>query len=387
MKLSKYIYFASILAAGSLALTSCSDDGPGGGDGNNGNNGNNTPSENALKISTTVLTEATVTTDLTDGATMNIFVKTGGSLSSNDFVTGVKASNQSGSWVLSPAVEFIGTQRTLFVYAAAPFDASGSFDPTHFPVDCTKQLDVLYSGRAAAANIDQGITTAKLTMKHALAMVSFNIMSSNYTGAGKLTSLSLNGQNVFSEGHLNVETGEVTGTAKKAFTVEFDKTISATGWKEGIPSMWTIPTSTKGSDAVLSVVIDGKTYDVTLPQIDIRGGFQTLFHLILTPNGLVFRPDQTQTISLNVGTDDPQLAQFYGVLKFTVKSGDFKFPTFTGDNVFGNIVSGTTMLNYSIGGKINLTGATNDVVVETWNSTGFELNDIVGVDEIDLSAY
>ncbi len=386
MKFSKYLFFASIFAAGSLTLTSCGD---------NNDNPDPTPggpgnpaSENALKISTDVLTQATVVDKLTDGATMNVFVKTGGSLSSNDFVTGVKATHNGSEWQLSPAVEFTATQRTLFVYAVSPFDASGAFDPQRYPVDCSKQVDVLYSGNAAAANIDQGIQTAKLTMKHALAMASFNISSSNYTGQGKLTSLAINGDNIFSEGNLNVATGEIIGTNKKAFTVDFDKNVTAAGWKDGIPSLWMIPTSTKGSAAVLTAVIDGKTYNVEFPQVDIRGGFQTIFRLILTPNGLVFRPDQTETVSLNKGTDDPQLAQGYGSLVFTVNGSQFKFPTFTGDNVFGNVVSGDTMLNYSLGGKMALAGASAvQVLVETWNSTGFSLESIEGIDEIDLSAY
>ena len=385
MKFSKYLFFASIFAAGSLALTSCGDSndtpdptpGPG-----------NPASENALKISTDVLTQASVVNNLNDGATMNVFVKTGGSLSSNDFVTGVKATHTGGAWQLSPAVEFTPTQRTLFVYAVSPFDASGSFDPQRYPVDCSKQVDVLYSGNAAAANIDQGIQTATLTMKHALAMASFNISSSNYSGQGKLTSLAINGDNIFSEGNLNVATGEIIGTNKKAFSVDFDKNVTAAGWKDGIPSLWMIPTSTKGSAAVLTAVIDGKTYNVEFPQVDIRGGFQTIFRLILTPNGLVFRPDQTETVSLNKGTDDPQLAQGYGSLVFTVSGKEFKFPVFTGDNVFGNGVSGETMVKYSLGGKIALTGASAvQVLVETWNSTGFSLESIEGIDEIDLSAY
>lgn len=387
MKFPKYLLFASVFAAGTLALTSCGDsnDNP---DPNPNPGGSTTPSENALKISTTVLTEANPTLELKDGATMNLFIKTGGSLSSSDFVTGVKATNEGGSWKLSPSVEFTTTQRALFVYAAAPFDASGSFDPERFPVDVTKQVDVLYSGNAAAANIDQNITTARLTMKHALAMVSFNISSSNYKGEGKLTSISVNGPTIFAEGNLNVSNGKIIGTNKKAFSVEFDKNIVSAGWKEAIPSLWMIPNSTIGAAATLTAVIDGKTYEVEMPQVDIRGGFQTIFRLLLTPNGLVFRPDQTETISLNKGTDDPSQAQLYGSLVFTTTANVFKFPAFTGDNVFGNIVAGSTQLNYSIGGKVTLAGGTaTEVLVETWNSTGFSLENIEGIDEIDLTQY
>ena len=93
-------------------------------------------------------------------------------------------------------------------------------------------------------------------------------------------------------------------------------------------------------------------------------------------------------MSLNQGTDDPQLAQLYGQLVFKVNAAEFKFPSFTGDNVFGNIVAGSTMLNYAIGGKVLLSaGTTTDVVVETWNSTGFSLDSLEGIESIDISQY
>ncbi|MDE6484769.1 MAG: fimbrillin family protein [Duncaniella sp.] len=384
MKFSKYLYIASLAAFGSMALTSCGESK----ENEPGTNPGTTPSEKALKISTNVLTEAQVTTELGEAATMNVFVKTGSSLSSQDFVKGVKATFQNGAWGLSPVVEFTTQNNALFVYAVSPFKASGSFDPLRYPVDITEQQDVLYSGAAAAANYSQGITTAKLTMKHALAMASFNISKSGYAGEGKLTGLSVNGETIFTEGDLDISTGNITGTNRKAFTVDYDKTIDAAGWKADLPSMWLIPASTKASPATLTATIDGKTYDVTFPQVDIRGGFQTIFHLILSPNGLVFRPDQTQTVSLNQGTDDPQLAQLYGQLVFKVNAAEFSFPTFSGDNVFGNIVAGNTMLNYAIGGKVILSaGTATDVVVETWNSTGFTLDTLEGVESVDISQY
>ena len=129
MKFSKYLYIASLAAFGSMALASCGESK----ENEPGTNPGTTPSEKALKISTNVLTEAQVTTELGEAATMNVFVKTGSSLSSQDFVKGVKATFQNGAWGLSPVVEFTTQNNALFVYAVAPFKASGSFDPLRYP--------------------------------------------------------------------------------------------------------------------------------------------------------------------------------------------------------------------------------------------------------------
>ncbi len=59
-----------------------------------------------------------------------------------------------------------------------------------------------------------------------------------------------------------------------------------------------------------------------------------------------------------------------------------------GDNVFGSILSGNHGAGYAIGGAIEIPDpGTKQVVVETWNSTGFELNDLQGIETIDISRY
>ena len=61
----------------------------------------------------------------------------------------------------------------------------------------------------------------------------------------------------------------------------------------------------------------------------------------------------------------------------------------SGDNVFGNVTWGDGVAesysmeadhSYSVDGD-------KTIIIETWNSTGFELKDMVGIEEIDLSKY
>ena len=43
---------------------------------------------------------------------------------------------------------------------------------------------------------------------------------------------------------------------------------------------------------------------------------------------------------------------------------------------------------YTIGGSLKLGSSAQQVLtVETWNSTGFSLNNLDGIEEIDLSKY
>lgn len=121
----------------------------------------------------------------------------------------------------------------------------------------------------------------------------------------------------------------------------------------------------------------------------MRTGFQYVFHLVLTNTGLVFIPSMTEIVSLNVADDAMEAMEGYGILKFGFTGSTFTFPYFTGDNVFGTILPASGAgASYAIGGSLDLaTPDTKDIVVETWNSTGFELNNLEGIESIDISGY
>ena len=84
------------------------------------------------------------------------------------------------------------------------------------------------------------------------------------------------------------------------------KTVDNKGWTDDLPQMWVIPFSTKGKPATLTAVIDGKTYVVGFPEVEMRTGFQYKFRLVLTDTGLVFVPAMTEEVSLNAEGDEMQ---------------------------------------------------------------------------------
>lgn len=50
-------------------------------------------------------------------------------------------------------------------------------------------------------------------------------------------------------------------------------------------------------------MIDGKSYVIDFPEVEMRTGFQYVLHLVLTNTGLVFIPSMTEIVSLNVADD------------------------------------------------------------------------------------
>lgn len=338
-----------------------------------------------VMIATQVQTKATVVTQLGDGDAMNVFAKSYNKIDAPDLAPDIKATHEQGGWKMMPEVK-LAQGENAFIYAVAPYSAENT-NPQAIVVDVTRQEDVLYSG--SYVPVSYTTYTAKLTMKHALALVSFNICNQGYSGKGVLQSLSLSGEKVYTKGTMNIESGKVTGTGQTAFSVACEKTIQTAGWSEEYPRIWSIPFSTKVDQAMLQARIDGKSYEARLPEVEMNGGFQYIFRLVLTDYGLEFIPDQTETISLNIDTDRIGELKGYGVLKIAHSSSRFALPVLGGDNVFGSVDWGDGEKSaYSMDGIHTYAGnTTNQLLIESWNSSGFTLKDMVGVEVVDVSQY
>lgn len=338
-----------------------------------------------VSITTEILTRASVTTAFRQGDAMNLYAKTYGKIDAPDMVENIKAVYDGSGWTVTPAIK-LGKNGKSFIYAVYPY-TEGLKDLANVPVDLDEQQDVLYSG--SFVPVTYTTHTAKLTMKHALALVSFNISNQGYAGAGKVQAAGLAGEEVFATGAMNVQTGKVIGKEKKELKVDVNKVVVGNGWTDDLPRIWAIPFSTKVKKALLTMTIDGKDYQAQFPEVEMQGGYQYIFRLVLTVHGLEFIPDQTQTLSLNQETDQIENLQGHGVLRLVHTASDFRLPLLLGDNVFGVVNWGDdTTDSYSLRGSHEYsTSVERDVSIESWNSTGFELQTLTDIEVIDVSAY
>lgn len=348
-----------------------------------------TPSNNdgdvVVSISTEILTKADVTTVFGEGDAMNVYPKTYGKIDAPNRVDNVKATQSGGKWTLSPEVK-ISKGENAFIYAVAPYNAAYT-DASAIPVDIAQQIDLLYSG--SYVPVSYTTNTAKLVMKHALALATFNISSQGYSGAGNITNMKISGENVYTKGTMSADNGKIIGKSQEEFTMSVNKTITESGWSEDLPRMWQIPFSTKVTAAELSLTIDGKKYDVAFPEVEMKSGYQYIFRMVLTDYGIEFIPGAVETISLNQQEDAMTALNGYGVLTITHIGNEIMLPAFTGDDVFGTVTWGDgasssykpkAVHTYSAPGEKN-------IVIESWNSTGFELEKLTGIETIDLTAY
>lgn len=381
MKISKS-YIWSLAALMSLALPSCSDkDDPD----NGGGSGNGV--EIGIKTNVTLNTNTALIEKLDKGHEMNVWIDVTAETGAVLHLHQLKATCNGDLWTLSETVH-LSQGQTADVYAVFPY-AEGNTDRKAVPVDITTQEDILYSGSASYASYTSNVVT--LNMKHALSMIAVNIKKEGYPGNGVVSRIKLSEPTLITtKGTLNVTDGKITATEHGDLSADVNATIGESGINGLLPGMWVAPFSSKDHAAVkATITIDGKEYTVDLPEVSMRIGWQYVFHAVLTANGLVFVPDATEEYALNKADDEVGNLTGHGVITFTYTGQEFTFPSFTGDNIFGNIKADDgSQANYSIGGRLKLSsGSSQKVVVETWNSTGFSVDNIDGIDAIDLSQY
>ena len=344
-------------------------------------------SEKVVTFTTDVLTRSVVT-ELGDKDEMNVFAKEYQTLGAEDFMkTALKSVNKGGTWKIVPEVKLDKDQK-VFLYAVYPYDAIHS-DPTSIPVDATRQIDYLYSGEGVLASYSS--PSAKLTMNHALSVLSFNVCKSAYNGAGNLQNIVVKGEKFPVSASLNIEKGTLSEHKKGVLSIKCNKEITSEGWTEGLPQTFTIPTESDGSNVSLTLTIDGKEHMLVLPVLKIEQGYKYIFRLGLTDSGVTIFADATEKISLKQESDKMPVEGGVSSVEFTFNGKTVALPQITGKSLIPGIVkwgdnSSTGLYNYGMN-HTYLDGGKHVVSVETWNAEEITFSSIKGVDAIDLSNF
>ncbi len=340
------------------------------------------PASVGLSISTTIQTRAVMTT-FSSGDRMNLYLKTEASAGSGDFVSGVSASLESGNWKISPAVEF-KEKEAAYLFAFYPYSGDQTA-PTAIPVDAASQTDYLYSGDAVAVSYSspEGV----LKMEHALSIIAFNISKEGYTGEGKLASVKV--VNIPVNGTLDVSSGVISNTNSGEYSIVADKQIAQEGWTAQLPQMFSLPFAADGKNVSVILTVDGREYSVFLPEEKIDAGMKYVFRLVMTDDKVIALPDLTEKISLDKEGNNSQLGG-YGLLKLTYSGNRAVAPLLSGAEKVNGIVywgdhtsesySPLLIHDYSENGMYEL-------LLETWGASLLNIENLDGVESIDISDF
>lgn len=292
----------------------------------------------------------------------------------------VKIASEEGIWRGTPAVMLEAQQSALF-QALYPFLAT-AIDPAACPVTAEAQVDYLYSG--PAVEVAAAKPRALLTMRHAQAIVAFNLHS--YIG-GELRAIELDDERFPLAGTMNLSDGTITPTQVGPFAFDCPRRLTAEGWQADHPSCFVFPQTLADGQCAAVFRIGEDRYRVPLPAMTLVAGNKYILDFSLTAQGAALNPDRTQVVTLDAGggaAGDP-----YGCLRVTHRNDSYTVPMFTGSAVYGMIYwDEATSEPYAVG-AIHGYGSEgpHTVVFDLWQADAVQFPDLSGIERIDLSEF
>lgn len=321
-----------------------------------------------------------VLSDFTSGDRMNIY-KSEKAQISLDMTTTHQASYSAGVWKGSPAITLDGGE-TAYFFAAYPYQADAD-NPLEIPVKVADQVDVLYSG--GGVSVSDTDPTGSLSMRHAMAIIAFNIQS--YIG-GKLEKIELDSEQFPLEGTMRITSGRITATTMGPYTHTCSAALNPKGWTTDHPSVLVIPYTTGSAGLPLHFTIDGKNFDIDLPKSTFSMANKYVYTLIYTEAGLALKSETPEVIDLNAGSEAPA-EEAYSHLKVVVNGGTLNVPVLGGTGAYGFVSWGdesrdeyASDLLHSYPGSGPYT-----LMLDAWNAETVTMMGIKGVTEIDLSKF
>lgn len=236
--------------------------------------------------------------DFPEGSKLGLFI-TKGNLA-DDYASlasrNVLSTLDGGIWKQNPAVNLYAHDATIFAYYPYFINYTSA---TEIQIQ-SGQTDYMYGTHTPGqAAINKDNRTVFLTMKHALALVQFNIYKTNYPWPGRLEMVRINNNPgksiVCKNGKLNIRTGEITDlsgadmniqvTSSPLLVIPDDKPAD----EKGYVKLLLIPTSKTSSrgEVLVTFNIDGKDYKYEIPAgTEWKQGTKNTYDVLLNGNEL-----------------------------------------------------------------------------------------------------
>ena len=198
-----------------------------------------------------------------DGSSLGLFLTMEDGNSAYDtpynnikYISSTSGGNQ--VWTATPnPILLTGTKAN--VYAYYPYDANYK-DITKIPIDVTEDKDVMWADYAS--DIYNANPSATLSMNHALSVIRLSLSKGDYSGAGSIESIKIQGECMAKTGTLNAQTGDVTvieGGTKIDLGITAENPVTLTTAPKTL-DQYVIPASTSGPIKV-TVKMDGITFE------------------------------------------------------------------------------------------------------------------------------
>lgn len=197
-----------------------------------------------------------------------------------------KSTRTSSGWELATDIYLLSDKATIWAYY--PYNQSVS-DGTKIPVPISTTSHVDYMWGKSTNSVSVVETGALIPMYHALSQFTIRLkVSPEYHNDGNLTSAKLKCKNAkfATTGTMNInDNGKITFAPT---STELNWTPNTTVPAQGSPSVdfnaAVYPMTISSNEVTLEVVIDGATYNYTIPEIEWTAGKRFIYSITMQSN-------------------------------------------------------------------------------------------------------
>lgn len=253
------------------------------------------------------------------------------------------------------------------VYAYYPYVADG--DIASLPINILSQTDYMWATPRSGMSFGNNSTT--LAMRHVLAVASFQIVKGNYSGASKVTAVSIKGPHLHTTATYsgkNGTIGSLAGASKQIACVEGGFTLNTTGSTRNI---LLLPPTGSGT-ATVTITLDGYNRTVSIPSFKPVAGKRYRYVLTVNEEEIVvsnvvvntwsdindeyniYVTGNTENIAINQSINADGKIEVVAVSMHSIELVDQV-------NVTGSVVSKQEVLSDIRARKITLSNITGDV--------------------------
>lgn len=194
--------------------------------------------------------------------------------------------SSSQSWNADSEIMLSASKASLYAY----YPYSDNVDDIgSIPVECSSEVQLDYMYTNPVTELNNRNSEASLTMMHALSAVRVILKRGTYTGTGRITGISISGENMATGGILNGKNGDLGSLTGKGEPISPDIS-SSTLDKEGRSiDILAIPTG-KDSSIDIEVYIDGETFSVTTSTIALSPGMMSVCEISINNSSVTIAP-------------------------------------------------------------------------------------------------
>ena len=174
------------------------------------------------------------------------------------------------------------------LYAYYPYSADVT-DIRSIPVTSTSEIQTDYMYAEPVNDLNNHNSEATVTLRHALAAIRIILKRGTYTGTGKITAISVSGNNLATGGILNATDGSLNTLTGTGATISPDISPIALDPQGKSIDILAVPTG-KSSGLDIKLTMDGEEFSVTTEATVLNKGMISVFEININNSSVTIDP-------------------------------------------------------------------------------------------------